>query len=272
MITKARQDRNGVRTPADVDRRYNRVPKDVEKVKEVVEQFEVDSQLSTSSTNAIQNRVVTIALNNKVSKEAGKTLSTNDFTNDHMDKLDMTSIFTETEKAKLENIEANAQENVLEKIYIAGEELTPTNKAVNIYVDSYMSDYSTNPVQNKVVKAYIDEVAGGGSSSAIYQEYHTDYAGYVWFNDGFLVQWGRTSVTPTAINTDTTARITYTYSYDNIPDRKTEVSSATPSVAKVTSGGGTTTTLSKQGMNIYVNSSTTRAVTVDWMATGYKSV
>jgi hypothetical protein len=140
----------------------------------------------------------------------------------------------------------------------------------NITVDSSMSSSSTNPVQNKVVKAYIDANSSSGSSSAIYQEYHTDYAGYVWFNDGFLVQWGRTSVTPTAINTDTTARITYTYSYDNIPDRKTEVSSATPSVAKVTSGGGTTTSLSKQGMNIYVNSSTTRAVTVDWLATGYK--
>ena len=181
--------------------------------------------------------------------------------------------FTDEYKTKLDSIENGAEANVLEKIYVAGEEQIITNKAVNLYVDSYMSDYSTNPVQNKIVKAYIDANSGGSGESvnAIYQEYHTDYAGYVWFTDGFLVQWGRTSITPTAINTDTTARITYTYSYDNIPDRKTEVSSATPTVAKVTSGGGTTISLSKQGMNIYVNSSTTRAVTVDWLATGYKS-
>ena len=61
------------------------------------------------------------------------------------------------EGTKLQNIEENAQVNVLEKIYIAGEELTPTNKAVNIYVDSGMSDYSENPVQNKAIKKYIDD-------------------------------------------------------------------------------------------------------------------
>lgn len=146
MITKARQDRNGVRTPVDVDRRYNRVPKDVEKVKEVVEQFEVDTELSASSTNPVQNKVVTGALNNKVSKEAGKILSTNDFTDD--------------EKTKLEDIEEKAQVNVLEKVYISGEELTPTNKAVNIYVDSYTSKYSTNPVQNKAITTYVNERTG----------------------------------------------------------------------------------------------------------------
>lgn len=285
-----KQDNCVPRTPLEVERRYKRVPGELEYIKELIELIEVDDKLSTSSVNPVQNRVITNALNTKVTKVAGKDLSTNDFTDSYKNKLDSTvatkndftdeykqklddmNEFTDTEKTKLSNIEANAEVNVLEKIYVAGEEQTITNKAVNLYVDSYMSAYSTNPVQNKVVKAYIDEHASSGGGSAIYQEYHTDYSGYVWFNDGFLVQWGRTSITPTAINTDTTARITYTYSYDNIPDRKTEVSSATPTVAKVTSGGGTTTALSKQGMNIYVNSSTTRAVTVDWKATGYKSV
>lgn len=274
-----KQDRCLPRTALDVDRRYNPVPNDVEELREIIKDFEVDTTLSASSSNAISNSAVTKALNNKVTKVAGKDLSTNDFTDEYKEKIDNTTQisndFTDEYKNKLDNVEAGAEVNLLEKIYIAGEEQTITNKAVNLYVDSYMSDYSTNPVQNKIIKAYIDDnigSGGSGSGSAIYQEYHTDYAGYVWFNDGFLVQWGRTSITPTAINTDTTARITYTYSYDNIPDRKTEVSSATPSVAKVASGGGTTTALSKQGMNIYVNSSTTRAVTVDWLATGYKAI
>lgn len=272
-----KQDRCLPRTALDVDRRYNPVPNDVEELRGLIKGFEVDTILSASSSNAISNSAVTRALNNKVTKVAGKDLSTNDFTDEYKEKLDNaienSNDFTDEYKTKLDSIENGAEANVLEKIYVSGEEQTITNKAVNLYVDSYMSDYSTNPVQNKIVKAYIDANSGGSGESvnAIYQEYHTDYAGYVWFNDGLLIQWGRTSITPTAINTDTTARITYTYSYDNIPDRKTEVSSATPTVAKVTSGGGTTTALSKQGMNIYVNSSTTRAVTVDWLATGYKS-
>jgi hypothetical protein len=257
-----KQDRNGARTPQDVERKHKfrlieQTSKDVEELKEDIV---VDTALSSTSTHSVENRVITKALAGKVNSIDGRGLSENNYTDD--------------EKSKLSGIEEGAEKNILEKIFVAGEEQTITNKGVNLYVDSYMSAYSENPVQNKVVKAYIDEIANSESdvSSAIYQEYHTDYSGYVWFNDGFLVQWGRTSVTPTAINTDTTARITFTYSYDNIPDRKTEVSSATPTVAKVTSGGGTTTTLSKQGMNIYVNSSTTRAVTVDWMATGFKSV
>ena len=158
----------------------------------------------------------------------------------------------------------------------SGNSHTHTNKSVldslTQAVINNSHTHSNKSVLDSITQTKINnwDNASSGSNSAIYQEYHTDYAGYVWFNDGLLIQWGRTSVTPTAVNTDTTARITYTYSYDNIPDRKTEISSATPNVANVTSGGGTTTTLSKQGMNIYVNSTTTKAVTVDWLATGYK--
>ncbi len=145
------------RTPLDVDRRYKAVPGDVEKIQEQMEGLEVDDTLSTSSTNSVQNKVVTEALNTKVSKEAGKGLSSNDFTNELKNKLDNMNGLTEDEVNKLENIEANAQVNVLEKVYIAGEELTPTNKAVNIYVDSYTSKYSTNPVQNKAITTYVNE-------------------------------------------------------------------------------------------------------------------
>ena len=62
----------------------------------------------------------------KVDKEAGKGLSTNDFTTE--------------EKNKLSGIEAGAQ--------------------VNPTIDSALSDSSTNPVQNKVVKGALDNKAG----------------------------------------------------------------------------------------------------------------
>ena len=246
-----KQDRAGTRRATDVERKYRLgiiepMEEDVEKLKET---NEVDSFLSTSSIHPVQNKVITNALNNKVTKEEGKGLSTNDFTDTYIELVNLTS----------ENSHTHSNKTILDKLTqtVINNSHTHSNKSV---LDSITQTKINN----------WDNASSG--SSAIYQEYHTDYAGYMWFNDGLLIQWGRTSVTPTAINTDTTARITYTYSYDNIPDRKTEVSSATPTVAKVTSGGGTTTTLSKQGMNIYVNTSTTRAVTVDWLATGYKSV
>lgn len=63
------------------------------------------------------------ALGNKVDKVTGKGLSTNDYTTD--------------EKTKLSGIEAGA------------------NKTI---VDSALSSASTNPVQNKIIKASIDEI------------------------------------------------------------------------------------------------------------------
>lgn len=55
---------------------------------------------------------------NKVDKEAGKGLSTNDYTT--------------VEKTKLSNIAANAQVNVIETVKVNGTALTPSSKAVNI--------------------------------------------------------------------------------------------------------------------------------------------
>ena len=59
----------------------------------------IDAELSGSSTNAVQNKTVNAALGDKVSKESGKGLSTNDFTDE--------------EKAKLAGIEARANKYVL---------------------------------------------------------------------------------------------------------------------------------------------------------------
>nr|DAT63087.1 MAG TPA: carbohydrate esterase [Caudoviricetes sp.] len=48
----------------------------------------IDSSLSTSSTNPVQNKVISEALNKKVEKENGKGLSTNDFDNEYKSKVD----------------------------------------------------------------------------------------------------------------------------------------------------------------------------------------
>lgn len=48
----------------------------------------IDTTLSSTSTNPVQNKVINTALSNKVDKISGKDLSTNDFTNDLKSKLD----------------------------------------------------------------------------------------------------------------------------------------------------------------------------------------
>lgn len=125
-----RQDKNGVRTAADLERRYKF--KDIEltadEVDELKKLIEVDSFLSTSSIHPVQNKVITEALNSKVNKEAGKGLSTNDFTNVLYDKLI--------------DIPYNAEENVIESISVNGKAQTITDKKVDLQIkDSFTDDY-----------------------------------------------------------------------------------------------------------------------------------
>lgn len=94
----------------------------------------VDSALSASSANPVQNKIINTALENKVDKISGKGLSANDF--------------TDTLKTKLDGIASGA------------------NKTV---VDASLSTTSTNPVQNKVINTVlgnkVDKVSGKGLST-----------------------------------------------------------------------------------------------------------
>lgn len=74
---------------------------------------------------------------NKVDKELGKGLSTNDYSN--------------TEKAKLKGIEENAQKNVIEEIDLNGVKVKPVNKVVSINVDAEVTENSNNLVTSGAV-------------------------------------------------------------------------------------------------------------------------
>jgi hypothetical protein len=93
--------------------------------------------------------------NRKVDIVVGKGLSTNDYTTD--------------EKNKLAGIEAGAQVNTINSGSIAygtTTSATVTNKVLTLTLklDSAMSSTSTDPVQNKVVKKYIDDAIAGVTS------------------------------------------------------------------------------------------------------------
>lgn len=71
-------------------------------------------------------------LNNKVDKEDGKQLSTNDYTT--------------TEKNKLAGISSGAQANVIETVQLNGSSITPSDKTVNVQVSK--STVGLNNVTN----------------------------------------------------------------------------------------------------------------------------
>ena len=82
-------------------------------------------------------KLESIDAENIVYKEAGKGLSTNDYTNE--------------DKEKLEGIESGAQVNILETIKVDGIALTNTEKSVDIRI----SDIIKDQVGDKVSTAYI---------------------------------------------------------------------------------------------------------------------
>lgn len=114
------------------------------------------------------------AIGDKVSKETGKGLSANDFTDALKNKLDAIAAGAEVNQNAFSKVqigdtlvEASGKTDTV--TFVAGDNvtLTPntTNKSVTvgvtiptITIDSALSDVSENAVQNKVVKAAIDAV------------------------------------------------------------------------------------------------------------------
>lgn len=101
-------DRVVPRTPSDIERKYRmkKIAETSEEVEKLKEDFTVDTVLSSSSTNPIANKVVTEALANKVTKENGKGLSTNDFTDDYVSKVNKSAQnnHTHSNKSALDKI------------------------------------------------------------------------------------------------------------------------------------------------------------------------
>lgn len=118
-----RQDRNGTRTSEELRRRYkfDNIELTMDEVEILKSLIKVDSALSVTSTNPVQNKIITEALNNKINAIEGMGLSSNDF--------------TDTLKEKLDGIEENAKENIIESISVNGVEQEITDKNVNLQID-----------------------------------------------------------------------------------------------------------------------------------------
>lgn len=85
-----KQDINMTRKTSELEQRYSltKIEPLAKEQEEIKKQLEVDISLSISSNKPVANKVITETLNNKVNKIEGKTLSSNDFTNEYKEKLD----------------------------------------------------------------------------------------------------------------------------------------------------------------------------------------
>lgn len=102
----------------------------------------VDSELSSTSRNPVQNQVITSALGDKVDKISGKSLSSNDYTDNEKDKLDGIAPGAEV------NVQADWNEtDPTSDAYIKNK---PSGTG-EVIVDSVLDSTSTNAIQNKVV-------------------------------------------------------------------------------------------------------------------------
>lgn len=116
---------------------------------------DVDNALSATSTNPVQNKVVKAALD----KKAGTAVAT----------TSANGLMSKADKTKLDGIAAGANKTTIDST-MSGSSVNPVqNKVIkqyiddkvaaagsNITVDAELSATSTNPVQNKAVKAAID--------------------------------------------------------------------------------------------------------------------
>lgn len=151
----------GVKTPNDT---HTNAAATVEYVKNKISEVaasggvDVDNALSATSTNPVQNKVVTAALTGK----AGTAVAT----------TSANGLMSKADKAKLDGIAAGATQVTIDSAMSGSSNNPVANHVVkqyvddkvaaagsNITVDTSLSSTSTNPVQNKAVKAAIDAKA-----------------------------------------------------------------------------------------------------------------
>lgn len=137
MANLPRQDRNGVRTPQGIERKYrlNKTKEDVKNQSKAIKQHGEEIKEQSKSLEQISDE-----LNKKVDKEEGKGLSSNDFTDE--------------DKQKLAGITTHSHDNLttLNKIT----ESIWTRITETIKSDEYnLSNYKTSDVTSITGKFYI---------------------------------------------------------------------------------------------------------------------
>lgn len=124
--------------------------------------MDVDTALSATSTNPVQNKVIKVALDGKLGKNetaaratqdgAGNTISTT-----YASKADVSALLS-TKLGVTATAYAATRDGAGNNIVDTYAKKTDIPDIPNITVDAELSDTSTNPIQNKAVKTAIDTV------------------------------------------------------------------------------------------------------------------
>lgn len=117
--------------------------------------------IGSVDTLYILNKIKNVLDNGYVVKEDGKGLSTNDFTTELLNTLNEVS-------DKVDNIADGATKTSISNLLTEGIKVgtitindTPSDIYVpQITIDEALNDTSTNAVQNKVIKKYVDDAVG----------------------------------------------------------------------------------------------------------------
>ena len=120
----------------------------------------IDSALSSTSTNAIQNKVVTNALNNKANSSDVYTKTQTD--NLLSTKANKSDLHFHSNKTVLDSVTSDKVEEWNNKSTFSGDYKDLDNKPTIPVVDSTLSSTSTNAIQNKVVKSALDNKSNTG--------------------------------------------------------------------------------------------------------------
>ena len=142
-------------------------------IEEGANKITVDSALSSSSTNPVQNQIINAkfdsvqaSINNKVDKVDGKGLSTNDLTATLKSNYDAAYRHSQSTHAP-----ANAEANVIIGVQKNGTDLTiDSNKKVNITVPTKITDLSNDSdfATTTQLDTKVDKVTGKGLSTNDY--------------------------------------------------------------------------------------------------------
>lgn len=92
-----------------------------------------------------------------------------------------------------------------------------------------------------------------------------DAYGHILYNNGLLIQWGAVTITPTAVNTVTSAEIVFPIPYNARPHITGTLLANTPQLVTWGMGGGEPQT---DGLTIHLNRSTLHSTAFRWMAVG----
>lgn len=114
----------------------------------------VDTAMSSSSTNPVQNKIITTALGYKVDKVNGKGLSTNDFTSAYKTKLDNLDTNLTSKNVTVEKL-ATAETGYLTS-YIVKQNGTQVGNTINIPKDFLVKsgEVKTVTVEDQPVTGY----------------------------------------------------------------------------------------------------------------------